>query len=247
MSVASLPMYDFPWLRHHTDALWASIRDALRAAGFDAPDVLERDRPVGDVWRDPAMILSQTCGRPYALGLHRNVQLVGTPDFGVEGCPAGYYNSAIVVRADEDARGLGDFIWWPIACNAEESQSGFAAMFSVIEDESYDQLETEIIFTGAHIESMRAVALGRANVAAIDAVTWRHVRDNIPEADALRVLRTSPPTPALPLVTAAGNDAVAISFAVAQGIAMLPEHHRRALDLKGLVTIGHPEYMALAD
>ena len=37
MSVAALPMYDWPEVRAETDALWAAIGDGLRNAGLDAP------------------------------------------------------------------------------------------------------------------------------------------------------------------------------------------------------------------
>ncbi len=41
--IATLPMYDWPERYAETDALWATLRDALRAEGFDPPDDLTRD------------------------------------------------------------------------------------------------------------------------------------------------------------------------------------------------------------
>ncbi|HEX7388528.1 MAG TPA: hypothetical protein VF286_00360, partial [Acidiphilium sp.] len=61
--VASLGMYDFPWLRPATDRLWAAIRDRMRMSGADAvPETLERSRALEDIWRDPNLVLAQTCG-----------------------------------------------------------------------------------------------------------------------------------------------------------------------------------------
>ena len=43
MLVASLMMYDQPdAARSANDALWAALRDRMRALGFEAPDRLDR-------------------------------------------------------------------------------------------------------------------------------------------------------------------------------------------------------------
>jgi hypothetical protein len=51
--IAALPMYDWPERRAEVDAEWVAIRDLLRAAGVEAPEVLTRGREEHDVWRDP--------------------------------------------------------------------------------------------------------------------------------------------------------------------------------------------------
>lgn len=50
--VAALPMYDWPEMRGETDRKWARLRDALRAAGLDAPEELARRN--ADLPRIPA-------------------------------------------------------------------------------------------------------------------------------------------------------------------------------------------------
>lgn len=40
--IAALPMYDWPEIRADVDAQWATLRDRLRAAGYDAPERLAR-------------------------------------------------------------------------------------------------------------------------------------------------------------------------------------------------------------
>lgn len=92
--VAALPMYDWPELRAGPDTQWAAIRDALQAAGIEAPERLARSNadlpPVpggirdkdGNVvasdpatlppdefdlptlWRHPDLIFAQTCWGP---------------------------------------------------------------------------------------------------------------------------------------------------------------------------------------
>ena len=100
--IASLPMYDRPDLAHQTAALWELIRDALRAEGVAAPDTLTpAPADLFQHWQVPDLVLSQTCGFPYRTRLHGHVTLIGTPDYGLEGCPPGHYRSVIVARGDD--------------------------------------------------------------------------------------------------------------------------------------------------
>jgi hypothetical protein len=80
--IAALPMYDRPEMRAANDRFWQAIRDRLG----DGPPHLTRDRDPWDIWQAPDLLLAQTCGFPYRARLHGRIYLVGTPDYGVEGC-----------------------------------------------------------------------------------------------------------------------------------------------------------------
>lgn len=235
--IASLPMYDRPEVRAQTDALWNAMRDAVRESGGDAPDRLNRERDNSAVWTDPALVLSQTCGMPWRLGLHREAKLVGTPDYGIEGCAPGYYRSAIVVRADDPRDSRSDFASGTCAFNSADSQSGFAAW------EGFEFARWHE--AGAHAASISAVARGAADIAAIDAVTWRLAVAHQPEAAVLRVLEWTRPTPGLPFITAQGRDAGLLSEAVTDAVAALDPAVRDALGLVGFVQIPGAEYLAV--
>ena len=73
---------------------------------FAAPPALNRSRTSDAVWRDPGLVLSQTCGFPFSTRLRGMVRLVGTPIYDVLGCDGPFYSSMIVVRTDEPASGL---------------------------------------------------------------------------------------------------------------------------------------------
>jgi len=109
--VAALPMYDWPEIRAETDALWAGLRDRLRAAGIEAPETLARrnaDLPAvpggirdaagvviapdpatlppdeldfAALWRHPRLLVSQTCWGPMETGLAPFVEVVGQPSY----------------------------------------------------------------------------------------------------------------------------------------------------------------------
>jgi ABC-type phosphate/phosphonate transport system substrate-binding protein len=242
--IASLGMYDLPPLRDDTDAFWALVRDGLRARGIAAPETLTRGAGAyWQAWQDPALVLSQTCGFPFRARLHGQVTLVGTPDFGVAGCPAGYYRSVYLVRADDPRRRVEDFDGALLAYNEGMSQSGWAAPAT-------DAALRGIAFragpeTGAHVQSARAVAEGRADIAALDAVTWALLGDQRLAPAGLRALGKTPPTPGLPYIAGPEADAGATFDAVAGAIAALPAATRRRLRLQGVVQIPAAAYLAV--
>jgi len=233
-------MYDLPELRGATDRLWAAIAGRLRAAGIAAPDALDRTTDPWTLWQAPDLLLAQTCGLPYRAVLHRKVALVGTPDYALQGCPPGYYCSVIVVRAGESGN-PARYAGARLAYNEALSQSGWAAPLAWAGPRGLNF--GPLVQTGAHAASARAVAEGRADIAAIDAVTWRLLKRHDPLARALREIAHTEPTPGLPLITAATQDRQPIASAVATAIATLPRADAAALGLAGLVQIPGEAYL----
>ena len=241
--IASLPMYDPPPLRDANDTFWGLIRDRLRAEGMAAPDELTRTGDLWDHWTDAALVLSQTCGFPYRARLHGQVALVGSPDFGVPDCPPGYYCSVFVVRRDDPRRRLADFDGATFAYNEALSQSGWAAPQTEARARGLRFVTGP--HTGGHALSARAVAEGRADIAALDAVTWANLQTFDPVCDALVEIDRSEPTPVLPYNAAKGADALLIRAAIARAIEALPAGTRRRLRLRGIVDIPAERYLAV--
>ncbi|MCV2868217.1 PhnD/SsuA/transferrin family substrate-binding protein [Defluviimonas sp. WL0002] len=240
--IALLPMYDWDEVREPTDRFWGLIRDGLRAREIDAPDNLTRGMDLWEAWESPDLILGQTCGFPYRTRLHDRVSLIGTPDYGLPDAAPGHYYSQLVVRADEE-RSTQDLFGQRLAANSTDSQSGWAAPLN--HSAMLGIAVNEVILTGAHIESARAVAEGRADIAAVDAVTWRLLEAHRPALAAqLRVLGpTAPATPGLPYISALGRDVVAIGETVDAAVRALAPGDRAALGLAGHVRIGRDAYL----
>ncbi|NIP76881.1 MAG: hypothetical protein GTN90_13250, partial [Xanthomonadales bacterium] len=106
--IADLPMYDWPEVRAANDAFWTEVVRRLGEAGIAAPASLSRPADPGEGWRDPDLVLSQTCGMPYVAGHCGAAVLVGRPDYGLDGASGGAYRSAIVVRRDDRSRSLAE-------------------------------------------------------------------------------------------------------------------------------------------
>ena len=202
---ASLPMYDLPEVRDHTDRLWAAIAGELRDLGVaDVSDTLERPADHHDAWRPPGLLLSQSCGYPVATALRDAVRVVATPHYAAIGCDGPRYRSAVVVRASSRAAALDDLRGTVCAFNAGDSHSGYNAFRAAVAPIANGRpFFSATIGTGAHTASIAAVRDRRADVCAVDCVTWALLSRYRPSSlSGLAVLAHTEPAPGLPFVTA---------------------------------------------
>ena len=238
--IALLPMYDRPETKAANDAFWQAIRAALGRG----PDHLTRDMDLWQAWRSPELLLAQTCGLPYRARLYGDVELVGTPDYGLPGCPEGHYNSVVVARADHSGIRLSKFGGSRFAYNDPLSQSGWAA--AMMRMRSEDILPGELLETGSHRASAEAVATGKADFACIDALTFQMLQSYEPDLIAqLCELERTEPTPALPFITALSEDAAAILAAMQAALATLATGPREPLHLKKIMAMTPSDYLAI--
>lgn len=240
---ASLPMYNRREVSEAHLSYWQAIRAEILTRGVPCPAVLSEPVDLPDHWLAPGLVLSQTCGMPYRLWLHDKVKLVGTPDFGVDDCAAGYYRSAIVVREDDWRVDLSEYRGAVFAYNQTHSQSGFAAIYQHCKSLGFWFSKT--VETGAHFLSAEAVVRGKADIAAIDAVTWRLLLRHESGIEALKVLDWTVPTPGLPYITSMTRDESLIFDAVSAAIRKLPDNTKSELQLRGLIKIPKDKYLAV--
>ena len=203
-------------------AIWNQVRARLGepSHGLERPDDLDAFLATGP-------LLAQICG-PMAARRSHGVMVLGAFDAGLPGCPPGTYASHIVRR-------LRDGPVSTAAVNAFDSQSGWGALIEA------GHGDRSLIVTGSHSASMRAVADGTADVAAIDALTWRlspHPR--------LRVVATTRPTPAPPLVTTRADMAGTLRRHLADAAAALPVAKRRATGIRAFVPKTDADYAGMA-
>ena len=236
--IASLPMYATPLTAGADARFWALIRDNLRAAGHDAPENLTLAPPdLMTHWRDPSLIFSQTCGLPFRAALKDDVALIGTPDYGIKGCPPGYYYSLVIARQDDKREALSDYRQARFAYNEPMSQSGWAALAL----DAPEVLKGPKHCSGSHRASVLAVRQGKADFAAVDAVTWQHLRA-ASEATGCKIVHATRPTPGLPYITAKSGPADVLFAATRKAIASLGKGDRTTLYLKDLIALPPSAY-----
>jgi len=232
--IASLPMYDRPENRAAHDTLWTLIRDGLLARGLDAPDALDRDTPYDEGWGRPDLVLGQICNLPWRARFRDRVTLIGASDYGLEDAGPGEYYSVIVARADDPAPGFRFALSDPLSNSGWDSGQDWAARNGV-------PIRPTLV-TGSHAESLRAVAEGRADLAAIDAVTWRNLLRWDQLAQEMRVLGRSAPSPGQSFITRAGQDPAPYRDAIAQAIRALPAPEAEMLGLRAIVALPPSAY-----
>lgn len=213
-SIATLPMYDWPERRAHTDARWARLRNALRAEGFDAPDALTRDGDLAGLWLSPDLLVGETCSHPLSKMLAGRVRYVATPLYETHGCGHGTYRSVIVRRGSGNqlpAPGHSAPCLAPamlsgrFAANEPSSMSGHVGLWRDCHALGLSLPDT-VVWTGAHRKSIRAVASGWADFAAIDCHSWSLALEHEPAAAELDVVGWTGARPGLPLVTSVAMD-----------------------------------------
>lgn len=240
-------MYDWPEIREATDSLWRAIRRQLLERRFVAPAALDRGASLEALWNDEGLLLSQTCGYPYANMLAGKVALVGTPAHAITGAGPGRYFSVLVARKSHAPEHLGELCGKRFGYNMQHSQSGFAAPVRLLSLAGVTSLPAPLE-TGAHRASIRAVADGKADWAAIDAVTWELAKRHEPAAGELVAFARTPETPALPLITSLSNtDHIGtIADAFETAVAGLDTQVREAVFITGLTRFKPEDYAPLA-
>ena len=226
---ASLFMYAMPETEAALTRWWAGLARHLEDAGLaDVPNRLSWPEDPWAHWRDPDLLLAQTCGYPFTMLLGDRVAYVVTPHYAADGCEGPLYRSRLLARADDRRakRGDGgrspaailDFRGARLAFNEERSLSGYQCVRWAVADlapeaSPFFAVEVE---TGAHRRSLAAVRDGAADLCAVDAVTFALMARHAPaEVAGLATVGWTRAVPGLPLVTSgeargeAGEDRIA--------------------------------------
>ncbi len=240
--IASLGMYPFAHLHAAYDELWSAIRSRLG----DAPGALDRDIELHAAWSRPDLLLGQTCGWPLVQQLAGEVAVVGAFDVAVPFASGGRYRSVLVA-----SKPLGVDEWKAdphtvVAMNNPDSLSGWVSM-----QWAWGGVPANVLTTGGHALSMRAVAAGEAHLASIDAMSFAFLTETEPTVGGrVHVIGHGPSVPSLPLVMAAAladrRDEVRAAVAAAVADPALAEACAR-LRIRGFVPFGFEDYASLPE
>ncbi len=212
------------------DALLDAGIDAperLARSNADLPgvDLAPDEFDLAVLWQHPNLLFAQTCYGPLALWL-KGVRVVGQEDYaGVEGGEGEFYSSAIVMRRDAVSplkllseappppapplKGEGSlrpafFGGLRLAYNAEDSMSGYLALERELDGRNAGMdIFSDLIVSGGHRKSIRMVAGGEADVAAVDCKSWALAQTHEAAARELVVVGWTQKRLGLPFVTAA--------------------------------------------
>ena len=201
-------MYDWPERRAELDGIWTELSNALRLEGFPAPQSLTRSPDLGPLWLAPDLLLGETCSYPLETVLRGRVRYVATPVHDAPGCGKGTYRSVIIAAGKGGNRpvpshhgaDLPDTEFKTQAANSSDSMSGHVAMSRDMEAAGR-AMPHAAIWTGSHRASIRAVAEGKAKMAAVDCVSFALARRYEPASADVRIIGWTAERPGLPLIT----------------------------------------------
>ena len=233
-------MYLRPANQPAHDRLWEAIAARLRARGIAAPDRLDHETNHIEGWRRPDLVLGQICNLPYRLAFRDRVTRIGAADYGLDGCAPGYYRSVFVVRREEADCTVPEFALRRFAYNDIHSQSGYGApqVWAARHGFKFDEATS----TGSHRASIAAVASGAADIAAIDAQTWRMALQDDAPTDGLAVIGATDPSPGMTFITAGNVDSAPYFAAISAAISGLSAADAQVLGLRGIVALPDSAY-----
>ncbi len=225
--IASLPMYDRPENRAAHDAFYTAFRDTL---GY-GPAKLDRGIAYDASWAHPDLLLGQICNLPYRAAYRDRLVRLTNSAHALPDTPAGYYHSVFVVRAADADRGLAPACLGRFAYNDALSQSGWGAPLARVTEQGLTFHTT--LRTGAHVDSVQAVADGAPDLAAIDAVTWGLLSKWEPKAKDLRVIGRTGLSPAMTFVTTPKHDPDALRAALTAALGTISPEQKTDMGLHG--------------
>lgn len=212
--LVGFPMYDFPEIRSATDMFWQGLHGALRERGIsDLPLNLTRPSDLPAFWQDPNLLIGQTCGYPLMAGLCGAAQYIATPGYTTRFGEGAYHKSVIIVRADSDIDSLHEAEGRICAMNMSDSNTGMNLLrLEIAKLGGKRPFFSRVFETLAHRNSMMAIVLGEADIAAIDCVSFALLEQNDPDlARQLEVIHETEESPCLPFITSPDTDDVVLA------------------------------------
>ncbi|KAI0531588.1 ABC-type phosphate/phosphonate transport system, periplasmic component [Xylaria digitata] len=189
------------------------IRDAEGNIIAPDPATLPPDElDLHTLWRHPALLFSQTCWGPMELGLARHVEVVGQQDYSsIEGGAGESYSSAVVARrikddvpAPSDGKPnlpLQELRGKRLVYSSTDSMSGIIGLKRDLASLNENLgIFAERLESGGHRSSIIAVAEGRADVAAVDCLTWELATRFEPASRALAIIGWTARREGLPFI-----------------------------------------------
>lgn len=147
-----------------------------------------------------------------------DVQVVGAFCYSAPGCEGPNYSSWIVVREDESGQSLADFAGRRLAFNSEDSQSGYRSMMKMTQGPEYFSATHA---SGGHRRSVAMIRRGKADIAAIDCISWALLLRDFPEElSGVKIIGQTASVPGLPVITSAETSADSVAR-LREGLAQL--------------------------
>jgi len=203
--------------------------------------------------RDPGLFFGHTCGYPLMKHLKDQVIPFCVPVFDVPGTDGKLYSSRFIVAANSPVEALDECRGKVAAMNAADSNSGMNVLrYEVARYNPSGPFFSRVVQTGSHLHSLKAVADGTADVAAVDCVSYQLIQDHSPQlVEKVRCIGFSVKTCGLPLVLPRPGigdaDLELLVENLNQALADTPETIRNRLHLHGFEPVTLEDYRPIVE
>lgn len=237
-------------LRTAWQKLFSSYTSKLESFGVEKSLIFESGK---EVLLDPRLFLGHTCGYPLVNSLQDDLSPICVPVFDVAGSEEKLYSSLFIVGIDSDIESLADCYQRVAAMNNTDSNSGMNLLRHAIAPLSQgNSYFSEVRETGSHIQSFADVADKRADVAAIDCVSYQLIKESWPDmATRVRSIGFSERTFGLPFVMPksllGAVDKDDITAGLNSAVSKLAGVYRDRLHLRGFESVDIEDYQGVSD
>lgn len=190
---AELGFYPFEDTRWAWNEIWGRVYSQAKCL----PQTLQWTQSPEELWLQPELAVSQTCGWPLITRLSERVRVVGAFRHSTPESASHFYRSVVLGRVDGTPF---DFQGSIAAVNDLESLSGWISLIAAIHGPQ-ETWRGAVKISKSHYESALMLSRGEADIASIDSVTFAHLKRVIPDViSSLFVICNGPLVPCLPIV-----------------------------------------------
>jgi len=190
-------------------SLWQDVSDYLASHHVKTdPAFFHESETAVSLASRHTLALGQICGLSYGRSLRNRLSYLASFIIDERSVQPGYYHSVIMTARPMTLAAIQtEHPNLAAAINEPDSFSGrFALYLAIVPDITAPPFKTEI-FTGSHLETVRAIAAGKAEIGGIDCLSWLMIQRAYPElVPKIFIAGHSAPMPAPPLIASASLD-----------------------------------------
>ncbi|WP_423909804.1 phosphate/phosphite/phosphonate ABC transporter substrate-binding protein [Candidatus Spongiihabitans sp.] len=200
-TIISCGMYAFT---HRLRGAWRQILGSLHQH-LPAPYSQAFDLRFDDATKilsDPGLFIGQTCGYPYVAKWQHTHDVICVPEFTIDGCENIKCSSWFITRADSGKVSLDEFSNTIAVINNTDSNSGMNVFrYEISKHANSKPFFKNVLVSHSHLESLKLIAQGTADITAIDAVSYHFsTTQALINADNLKIIGQSQHTTGLPFI-----------------------------------------------
>lgn len=172
---AELGMYPFDSVAWAWDALWEVVHSHARWT----PPTLTRSGDVHARWVDPQCVVTQVCGFPLAARHAKDFRVVGAFELSIAEAAGHSYRSVLLSTTNRPLAELASPTTHAVA-NRSDSLSGWVSLVAATVGPT-GRWPGRATFTSAHVESLRVLRRGQADLAALDSWSLAFIERDEPD------------------------------------------------------------------